>query len=283
MVVPMCGRYTSTSRIEDLANVFAVEEVRADPLPARYNVAPTHDVYAIAVRGSRDPERGPHRALGTFRWGLVPTWAKDPSVGSRMINARAEGIATKPAYRQALARRRCIIPADAFYEWQRRADSWGRSAGKLPYAIRRRDGDPMAFAGLWEVWWPEEARAAPGGPEVRRDDGARRPDAVGEPLRTCAIVTTSANDLVAPIHDRMPVVLARPDWDAWLDPQSDLEQVVGLLVPAPSDWFDAYPVSSLVNNVANDGPELIEPIPPPPGSDLDRLPGVDGLPAAEHL
>src|SRR3984885_14991677 len=116
----MCGRYTSTTSIEDLAKAFEVDEVRTEPLPARYNVAPTLDVYAVAVRGRQDPGKGPRRALGTFRWGLVPSWAKNPSVGNRMINARAETIASKPAYRSAMARRRCIIPADAFYEWQRR-------------------------------------------------------------------------------------------------------------------------------------------------------------------
>jgi len=250
----MCGRYTSTSTAEDLARVFEVDEIRTEPLPPRYNVAPTLDVYAVAVRGRYDDQgnrSGLHRALGTFRWGLVPSWAKDPSVGSRMINARAEGIAAKPAYRRALAKRRCIIPADAFYEWQRRMDrsgtldrSEGRPVGKLPYAIHRRDGKPMAFAGLWEVWW------------AHRDD---------EPLRTCAIVTTAANGLLASIHERMPVVLAPEDWGTWLDPTTDVDRARELLVPAPSEWFEAYPVSTLVNTVANDGPELLEPLPPPPG------------------
>lgn len=234
----MCGRYTSSATMEDLAKIFQVEEIRTDPLPARYNVAPTLPVYAVAIRRE-------HRALGTFKWGLVPSWAKNPSTGNRMINARAEGIETKPAYRSALARRRCLIPADAFYEWQRRTAGDGRPAGKLPYAIRRRDGQPMAFAGLWEVWRDPE-----------------NPDA--DPLRTCAIVTTEANDLMAPIHDRMPVVLDPGDWDQWLDPHVAAEKAQRLLVPAPSDWFEVFPVSSRVNNVANDGPELLDPIPPPP-------------------
>jgi putative SOS response-associated peptidase YedK len=290
----MCGRYTSTSTVSDLASIFEVDEVRVEPLPARYNVAPTLQVYAVALRqsraeagspgaagsgeGARSPgaagsddgagppdgagsgrraageaetgregagEKGPRRALGSFRWGLVPSWAKDPSVGARMINARAEGIATKPAFRAAVARRRCLIPADAFYEWQRRESPDGKPAGRLPYAIRRRDGRPMAFAGLWEVW------------RDRADPGA-------EPLRTCVIVTTSANDLMAPIHDRMPVVLAPEDWAAWLDPATDAATVSGLMVPAPSDWFEAFPVSTLVNKVSNDGPRLLDPLPPPP-------------------
>ena len=223
--------------MDDLAKIFAVEEVRTEPLPPRYNVAPTLPVYAVAIR--RD-----HRALGTFKWGLVPSWAKDPSVGNRMINARAEGIDTKPAYRSALARRRCLIPADAFYEWQRRTGPDGRPAGKLPYAIRRRDGQPMAFAGLWEVWRDPE-----------------NPEA--DPLRTCVIVTTAANDLMAPIHDRMPVVLDPGDWDQWLDPAVEASRAQKLLVPAPPEWFEVFPVSSRVNKVTNDGPELLDPVPPP--------------------
>jgi putative SOS response-associated peptidase YedK len=244
----MCGRYTSTSTVSDLASVFDVEEIRVEPLPPRYNVAPTLQVYAIAMRRSsedQDRERSPRRALGSFRWGLVPLWAKDPSVGARMINARAEGIAEKPAFRAAVARRRCLIPADAFYEWQRRESSDGRPARRLPYAVRRKDGGPMAFAGLWEVW------------RDKADPGA-------EPLRTCVIVTTRANELMAPIHDRMPVVLAPEDWSAWLDPATDAAAVERLMVPAPSDWFEAFPVSTLVNKVTNDGPRLLDPLPPPP-------------------
>ena len=227
--------------MEDLAKIFEVDEVRAEPLPSRYNVAPSLQVYAVAAR--RD-----HRALGTFKWGLVPYWAKDPSVGNRMINARAEGIESKPAFRAAMARRRCLIPADAFYEWQRRTDAGGRSAGKLPFAIRRRDGRPMAFAGLWEVW---------------RDPG--NPDA--DPMRTCAIVTTAANELMAPIHDRIPVVLDAADWEQWLDPSVDPDKARGLLVTPPSEWFELFPVSSRVNNASNEGPELLDPVPPPPSVD----------------
>jgi putative SOS response-associated peptidase YedK len=242
----MCGRYTSSSTVSDLASVFEVEDVRVEPMPPRYNVAPTLQVYAVALRrSSEDGEKGPRRALGSFRWGLVPSWAKDPSVGSRMINARAEGITEKPAFRGAVARRRCLIPADAFYEWQRRETHDGRAAGRLPHAVRRRDGRPMAFAGLWEVW---------------RD----RADPDAEPLRTCVIVTTRANDLMAPIHDRMPVVLAPEDWAVWLDPTTDPAVVERLMVPAPSEWFEAFPVSTLVNKVTNDGPHLLDPLPPPP-------------------
>lgn len=229
--------------MEELAKIFQVEEIRAEPLPARYNVAPSLQVYAVAVR--RD-----HRALGTFKWGLVPSWAKDPAVGNRMINARAEGIEIKPAFRSALDRRRCLIPADAFYEWQRRTTADGRNAGKLPFAVRRRDGQPMAFAGLWEVW------RDPDNPEA-------------DPLRTCVIITTAANDLMAPIHDRIPVVLDPADWGQWLDPSVDSDKARSLLITPPSEWFDVFPVSSMVNNVANDGPDLLDPVPPPPSVDLE--------------
>jgi putative SOS response-associated peptidase YedK len=265
----MCGRYTSTSTVSDLANLFEVEEVRVEPMPPRYNVAPTLQVYAVALRRSPDDrktgEKGPRRALGAFRWGLVPSWAKDPSVGARMINARSEGITEKPAFRAAIARRRCLIPADAFYEWQRRESPDGRSAGRLPYAVRRKDGRPMAFAGLWEVW---------------RDPN----DPAAEPLRTCAIVTTRANGLMAPIHDRMPLVLAREVWAAWLDPATDAAEVERLMSPAPSEWFEAFPVSTLVNKVTNEGPQLLDPLPPPPaGSEAQVAPGVDQRGVAEDL
>jgi putative SOS response-associated peptidase YedK len=236
----MCGRYTSTSTTTELATAFGVEEVKTDELPLRYNVAPTQPVYAVA---ERRVERGARiRQLGAFRWGLVPSWAKDPSVGARMINARAETVATRSAYRDALVRRRCIIPADGFYEWQVTEDGRGQRH-KVPHLIRHRDGTPLAFAGLWEVW--------------RRDSG-------GDPLRSCVIVTTAANEHLAPLHDRMPVVLPRGAWDRWLDrANDDVEALRRLLVPAPADDFEAYPVGPLVNNVANDGPELILPATPP--------------------
>jgi len=242
----MCGRYTSTSTVSELVEVFEVDEVRAETMEPRYNVAPTLPVYAVALTRRREPEeKGPHRALGTFRWGLIPSWAKDPSVGNRMINARAEGIADKPAYRRAVAGRRCLIPADAFYEWQRSQGADGRAAGKLPYAIRRCDGRPMALAGIWEVWRDRD-----------------QPDA--DPVRSCAIVTTSANQMMAPIHDRMPVVLEPADWAAWLDPGTDMSVVEALMKPAGEQVLEAYAVSSRVNDVRNEGPQLLDPLPDPP-------------------
>ena len=244
----MCGRFTSTSNIDALARTFGVEEVRTEALPPRYNVAPSQQILAVATRHAAPGDDRRVRALGAFKWGLVPSWVKDPSVGNRMINARAEGIGDKPAYRRALLRRRCLIPADAFYEWQHRpAGPDGRKRGKLPYAVRRRDGQPMALAGLWEVW--RDPAAAPGDP----------------PLRTAVIVTTAANGVLAAIHDRMPVVLGPDAWSTWLDPSvEDRATVEGLLVPAPDDWFEAFPVSTRVNKVDQDGPELLEPVPPPP-------------------
>jgi putative SOS response-associated peptidase YedK len=239
----MCGRFTSTTPAAELAETFAVTDIKVEQLGFRYNVAPTDKVYAVAERRPAGPDDAPIRQLGAFRWGLVPAWAKDPGIGSRLINARSETIAEKPAYREALLRRRCIVPADAFYEWQARPGSGsGRSRPtKVPHVIRHRDGTPLAFAGLWEVW------RAPGEPD-------------GPPVRSCAIVTTEANTAIAPIHDRMPVDLPPSAWDRWLDPGNrDVESTLGLLVPAPPDQFEIYPVSTLVSNVANDGPELIVP------------------------
>jgi putative SOS response-associated peptidase YedK len=231
----VCGRYTSTSTSEQVAVFFAAEEVKTEELPLRYNVAPSQLVYAIAERRRTDDQ--PQRQLGSFRWGLVPSWAKDPSIGNRMINARAETLSSRNAYKRALVRHRCIIPADAFYEWQIRELEGKRQ--KAPYVIRRRDGSPLAFAGLWEVWH----------------------DAEDQPLRTCVIITIEANRLLAPIHDRMPVVLPPDAWDEWLDPENqDVSRLQKLLVPAPAKEFEAYEISTLVNNVRHEGPELIEPI-----------------------
>jgi putative SOS response-associated peptidase YedK len=228
----MCGRYTSTSNPADLAAYFDVDEVVATDLGDRYNVAPTDEVYAVA--SSREGTR----RLGTFRWGLVPFWAKDISVGARMINARAESILDKSAFRRPFERRRCIVPADGFYEWEA-VD--GRKQ-KQPWYVTRRDGDVLAFAGLWESWRPVTGS----------DDGR---------VVSCTIVTTEANECLAPIHDRMPVVLPPSAWAAWLDPENDrVEELHRLLVPAPDDLLGRVPVSTAVSNVRNDGPDLVEPI-----------------------
>ncbi len=224
----VCGRFSSQTSAEELAAYFEAENTVAEDPGPRFNVAPTQDVLAV-VGG----EGG--RRLGTLRWGLVPSWAGDPSIGSRLINARAETVRTKPAFRSAFERRRCLIPADGFYEWQARPGQ----QRKQPWYVRRRDGAPLAFAGLWEVWR----------------------DAEGGRLATCVIVTTGANATVAPLHDRMPVVLEAGRWDTWLDRANvDAEALAGLLVPAADDLLVAVPVSTAVNDVRNDGPELVEPV-----------------------
>jgi putative SOS response-associated peptidase YedK len=231
----MCGRFVSASAPDEIARYFdaAAPEALLEP---SYNVAPTNDVYAVL-------DDGGVRRVGAFHWGLVPGWAKDPKVGSRMINARAETLASKNAYKPALKRRRCLIPADGFYEWKKLADA----KRKQPYFAHRPDGEPLAFAGLWEVWrGPKDA------------DGER-----GEALHSCTIITTTANETMAEVHDRMPVILPRSAWDAWLDPTNDdLETLGKLLVPAPAGLISLRPVSTQVNNVRNKGPELVDPAAP---------------------
>ncbi|MDQ1373010.1 MAG: hypothetical protein QOJ09_348 [Actinomycetota bacterium] len=226
----MCGRYVSSTPVGVLAERFQVAEVRADELGERFNVAPTDEVYAVA-----EGKDGTRR-LGTFKWGLVPFWAKDPKVGSRMINARVETLQSK--FKRTLERRRCIIPADGFYEWQERPEG----QKKQPFFIHRKDTEPLAFAGLWEVWHDDD-----------------HPDR--EPLRTCSIITTDANQVVARTHDRMPVMLPPEAWKPWLDvDQHDLDVVQALLVAPPADELEVYPVSLDVNSVRNDGAHLVEPL-----------------------
>jgi len=236
----MCGRFVSSSPPDELAKYFDVEAVAESVLEPSFNVAPTQDVYVVV-------ESGGLRRLDTFHWGLVPFWAKDPSTGNKMINARVESIAEKSAYKRAFQKRRCIIPADGFYEWKKVP---GQKA-KQPYFIQRVDGEPMAFAGLWEVWRPA-------------DDTERTSD----PLRSCTIITGQPNEKVAEIHDRMPVMLPPSAWDAWLDRENDDLHALGkLLVPVPASLLDLHPVSRAVNNVQDTGPELIEPAPDDVGQD----------------
>jgi putative SOS response-associated peptidase YedK len=225
----MCGRFVSASPPDQIADYFGAEAPEA-VLDASYNVAPTKDVYVVV-------EDGDLRHVDAFHWGLVPAWAKDLKVGSRMINARAESLADKPAFKAAYRKRRCIIPADGFYEWKRVPGS----KRKQPYYIHRPDGAPYAFAGLWEVW--------------------RGPERDQEPLRSCTIVTGVPNGAMARIHDRMPVILPESAWSAWLDRSSDDLELLGkLLVPADPALTLLQPVSTEVNNVRNDGPELVEPV-----------------------
>ena len=236
----MCGRFVQASSPELLVARFGVDELTAARHEPSYNVAPRATVYAVRDRAGGDGGSADRRRyLSDLRWGLIPSWAKDPKVGDRMINARAESLADKPAYERAFRRHRCLVPAEGFYEWQR------RGSRKQPMFIHRRDGEPMAFAGLWAAW------------RDRGEGGFADPD--GEWLRSCAIVTTNANNTLAPLHDRMPVVLEERNWDRWLDPGSgDVDALAHLLQPASDDLLVAYPVGSAVNSADNDGPELVE-------------------------
>jgi putative SOS response-associated peptidase YedK len=238
----MCGRFVVASSPELLAERFGAQEVRVEGGEPSYNIAPRSEVMAIRER-VRSEDDHVVRVMSELRWGLVPSWAKDLSTGDRQINARAESLATRAAYKRAFAKRRCLIPADGFYEWKPVPSPTGaKRPKKQPFFVRRRDGEPMAFAGLWEVWRESEDQ---------------------DWTRTCTIVTTRANDLLAPIHDRMPVVLPEIAWDRWLDPRdTDVDALAELLEPAPGDWFEAYPVSTRVNIADNDGPDLVERIDP---------------------
>jgi putative SOS response-associated peptidase YedK len=230
----MCGRFVSSSPPDELAAYFGVDQVGEsvqDPdRSANYNVAPTQDVLGVV-------EDADQRHLDAFFWGLIPSWAKDAKIGSKMINARAETLADKNAYKSSFAKRRCLVPADGFYEWKK-LDGSGK-AKKQPMFISRRDGEPLAFAGLWSVW--------------------RGPDKDQEPLRSLTIVTTTPNGTMAPIHDRMPVILPKDAWGPWLDRDNDdLASLSELLVPASDDLLDVRPVSTEVNNVRNNGEHLVE-------------------------
>ncbi|MFN0091893.1 MAG: SOS response-associated peptidase [Acidimicrobiales bacterium] len=234
----MCGRFVAASPPEEIARYFGVESVSEQLLEPNWNVAPSTDVFVVY-------ESGGLRRLEPFRWGLVPSWAKDLTVGYKMINARAETVLQKNAFRRPFAKRRCIIPVDGFYEWQARPGQ----KRKQPYFISRPDGEPLAFAGLWELWRPKAA------------DGAAE---AAPPVRSCTIITGPANDVMAPVHDRMPVVLPPSAWAAWLDPGNDDVATLGrLLVPAPNELMTLRPVGVEVNNVHNRGPHLIDAVPPP--------------------
>ena len=230
----MCGRYGSIVSTSVLAERFGAEPVpEAEERPPSWNVAPTQPVRAVRER----PERG--RQLVALRWGLVPSWADSLAIGSRLINARAETAPTTRAFRMALARRRCILPADGFYEWARIDDGTKRGA-RQPHWFTRVDGDVLALAGLWEAWRGAE----------------------GELWRTATIVTTAANPDVVAIHDRMPLVLEPAAWDEWLSTdEKEPGQLAHLLVPAPDGTLSHHPVSDDVNKATADGPELIEAVP----------------------
>jgi len=248
----MCGRYASSRRPEDLLEEFEIEENAVkETLAEDFNVAPTKDVYAVLERPpSKDKDQPAQRQLRVVAWGLVPSWAKDPAIGNRMINARMETVTEKPAYRKAFAARRCLLPADGYYEWY--ATQQKNAAGKQvkqPFFVRPADGSTLAMAGLYEIWRD---------PTRDEDDSAR--------FRwTCTVLTTSAEDDLGHIHDRMPLLVEPHRYAAWLGPSSSPpEELKGLLVPAAPGRLEAFPVSTLVNNVKNNGAELVEPLAPEP-------------------
>lgn len=220
----MCGRYTLISAPEAIRALFHYKE--QPNFPPRYNIAPSQPIPIVRLLD------GKHE-FALVRWGLLPSWVKDPRTFSLLINARGESVLDKPAFRAAMRRRRCLIPTDGFFEWKREGDS------KRPYYIRAKTGKPMAFAGLWETWT---------GPN-------------GEELETAAIITTTANRQLAPIHDRMPVIVSPEAFDFWLDSTKvDAQTAAALIAPAREGLLEVYPVSNAVNRTANDTPALIEPM-----------------------
>lgn len=233
----MCGRFVSASPPDQIAAFFGAE-LASEVLAPNWNVAPTNDIYAV-VHTPGGPQ------VQAFHWGLVPSWAKDVKIGAKMINARAETLADKPAFKTMFRKYRAIVPADGFYEWQTLPGVLNRSgkSAKQPMFIHRLDGEPLAFAGLWSVW---RDKSLP-------DDAPR--------LHSATIITTAANATMAPVHDRMPVILPASRWAEWLDPANDdLVSLGRLLVPAASDVLTMHAVSSDVNNVRNKGAHLIEPV-----------------------
>jgi putative SOS response-associated peptidase YedK len=267
----MCGRYATAREPADLIEEFGIDWAAVDEqLAPNYNVAPTDEVYAVVERFPKDelrdqragqPAVAPQRQLRVVRWGLVPSWAKDRKIGSKLINARAETLAEKPAFRRAFAVRRCLLPADGYFEWftEDGADDSPnggstRKPRKQPYFIRNRGGGVLPMAGLYEFW---------------RDPHAE-PDA--DPwLCTSVVITTEATDELGRIHDRMPMLVEPENWARWLDPGfEDVDQLRELLVPAAPGRLEAFPVSTEVNDVRNDGPHLIEPVGPEYGAQHKR-------------
>lgn len=236
----MCGRMTQTTDPAEIARIFDAEsaiEADADDAGPRYNVAPTQPLTVVLQRA----EQG--RTVEQHRWGLVPSFAKSLKDGAKRINARAETVATSPSFRSSFRKRRCIVPSDGFYEWRR------TGGPKQPYFLHPPTGAVLAMAGVWAVWKDPET---------------------GLWVPSAAVITTDANRMISSIHDRMPVLLPREAWDDWLDPEfDDAEYLTSLLEPPPDDVLGMYPISTRVNNVRNEGPELLEPIEEPRPLPLD--------------
>jgi len=220
----MCGRFTLTASSSELATLFDLDNAPA--LPPRFNIAPTQPVAVVRL------DAAGRRSFAIMRWGLIPSWAKDISIGSSLINARSETAAEKPSFRAAFKRRRCLLPATGFFEWQKQGDR------KQPHLIARKDGRAFAMAGLWEFW--------------QGGDGSE--------LETCTILTTTANALIRPVHDRMPVLLDPQDFADWLDPATPTDLLHHLLRPFPAAEMTAFPVAAVVNSPANDTPACIQPL-----------------------
>ncbi|MYQ94401.1 SOS response-associated peptidase [Streptomyces sp. SID4946] len=242
----MCGRYVSTRRPQDLVQLFHVTDWRAEEtLAPNWNVAPTDDVWAVLESAPRDSDDAGQtgRELRPVRWGLVPSWARDVKIGARMINARVETVHEKAAFRRAFLKRRCLLPADGFYEWQQVKDPATGEARKQPYFIHPESDQVMALAGLYEYWRD---------PEIRQDDD---PAAW---LMTCTIITTEATDAAGRVHPRMPLALTPDHYDAWLDPRHQAPDELRSMLDQPAGGhLDARPVSTAVNNVRNNGPQLL--------------------------
>lgn len=245
----MCGRYAAARDVDQLVEEFEVDQVD-DGLPGpSWNTAPTDAVTAVIDRAPRDggPDADVSRRLTPLRWGLVPSWAKDLSGGARMINARVETVAEKPAFKKAFATRRCLLPADGYYEWYATAqrDARGKPR-KQPFFIHRSDDAPLAMAGIFEFW----------------RDRTKGDDDPARWIASCSIITTTATDAVGHLHDRMPMVIPRGAWGAWLDPaMTDPDAALELLAVTEAELLEAYAVSTAVGNVRNNGPELVAPLP----------------------
>jgi putative SOS response-associated peptidase YedK len=242
----MYGRYARRSDKQRIANQFAVFGPSLPDFGPSWNVAP--QTFQPVIRLNRDTGE---REIEMMRWGLIPFWAKDPSIGLRTINAKAETITTTPAFREAIKYRRCLVPADAFYEWQKLDPKT-----KQPFAIALKSEEPYAFAGLWERWKDRNA---------------------GTELLTFTIITTDPNEVVQPLHDRMPVIIPEKDYDRWLQPGDPERPPIDLLRPCEADKMTAWKVDKAVGNVKNDRPELIEPASAAPESLEDRPPETPGL------
>ena len=221
----MCGRFTLHTSLKQIEQTFNIDPSDVT-VPPSYNVAPTQDVLTVVRHDGRN-------RLEAMRWGLIPFWAKDPKIGNRMINARADRVAESSAFKRPFQSRRCLVVADGFYEWRKVGGK------KVPMYIRLKSGEPFGFAGLYDTW------TAPG----------------GEPVTSCTIITTDANELVAPIHDRMPVIIPKRQHPKWLDPENhDVAKLVAMLEPFPARQLEAFEVSRLVNAPANNSPECIAPV-----------------------